>query len=339
ACSKEIGFAAVAACGVATLASHEWRWNRHVTARVVALAALVLALFAMRRYATGTWLPPLSLVPMRTGYLDGIALWGTALAAVLYKHLLVTTLLSALILALIGAVCVQREARQVDLGRFVATAMSIAIFVLFALLAQAPISLAAFGDTSNVAVVSYRLFYAPFASLFVVIACVTAFALNPVIDSGGFGFKRHLDRKPRIITTLSLASLATAIIVAGFYATYTQNLAWQSMTTARRNAIFELIQKLDGVRTQSAANACVVRLNAEENRWLNYDGLLDYNVKALIGRGDALVNCILIGDPPIGNSLTRHNPCTREAFMPQRSIDERIEPVAIAGLCKHFYLR
>jgi hypothetical protein len=330
--SKETGFAAVPACACAiamrggslrSLAHDRSKWTVFVC-----LGALVVAIFALRFAATGELMPADGAVPQRVGYLEGSWRWATSLvrslrldppSAVAFAALTLTALLLA-------TLAYRTNTRNSTTGAsFAIVAMTFVVYASFVILAQAPIAKAAFGDDA-VHTVSFRLFYAPVAAMFSLIAC--------------FGLLGDYRSRHKFIASFVLVGLAF-MFFASSPATRALNTKWADDTNFRKAAMFALLQELRETAKVSAARneGCVFRLSDEVDARLNYDGFLDLALKAHLAREDPAVNCLVIGKKPIATSFTRIAPCEKSSFAPFRSIDERIPTIALSGTCKFFFLR
>lgn len=321
--SKESGFAAIAACAFAVFAVQRFNWRaRAVLHPALGLAVVVVGVFALRLLAMGSLLPPAGDLPQPVGYAEGVVRWSVAFARTLYSNAAATVGGVLVLFALIISVA---RARLPGLAN-AWLSISVLIYASVVIVAQAPIAKAAFPEGISPSV-SHRFFYSIIASL--------VFVSIRVVYAGNS--QRNISNRAKVLFFATLASLALAFA----HSTHGMTVAWSRDTQFRRDASLGLVRELQALASaRAASNAqCVMRLSAETDSQLNFDGTFDFMLKAHLSSAGPAVNCLVIGKRPIATSLTRLAPCEKASFAPFRSIDDRFPAVAVGGICKYFFLR
>ncbi len=195
---------------------------------------------------------------------------------------------------------------------------ALAVMALGVIIVQSPITaLILPRDSESIATGTMRLYYAPLAISFIVLATVPP--------------RFELTRFWRMTTTMVLLATTISFAIGGEkqsrnWATHTSN---EQQRTAPALAAYA-----ERARLAQDTHPCIVRL--PDSVAIQPD--LDPRFKANLNRSDPRVNCVLLTNPPQIQTITRHANCNARSVAPARCAPASPAPMQRSGTCTYFFL-
>lgn len=315
--SKETAFALAPASVLVLLLQTARPLRKRVIAACLIAVVATLSLLG-RVLALGGLKGTEGLATNASAVADGAALWFERLPTALQTyngHYGIIVL--AIMLAIVGWHWRHERLRPETLVA-VRLIAALAVMALGVIIVQSPITaLILPRDGESIATGTMRLYYAPLAIAFIILATVPP--------------RFELTSLWRVARTMVL--LATTISFA--IGSEKQSKNWATHTSdEQQRTVPALAAYAERARIAQHARPCIVRLPESIATLLD----LDPRFKANLDRADPRVNCVLLTNPPQIQTITRHAICNAASVAPARSAPASPAPMQRSGTCTYFFL-